>query len=80
MNARKIYNLIQTGNQQDAQQALFAMLSLLQELSTATFEVAYEVKQLTLRDPMGQRSRQWLSEFLELPKKGQLSSVGNRNH
>lgn len=69
MNAREIYNLIQTGNQQDAQQALFEMLSLLQELSTATFEVSYEVKQLTGREPMGQRPRQWLGEFLELPKK-----------
>lgn len=68
MKAREIYNLIQSGNQQDAQQALFEMLSLLQELSTAMFEVAYDVKQLALRDPMGQRSRQWLSEFLELPK------------
>lgn len=66
MNAREIYNLIQTGNQQDA---LFEMLALLQELSTATFETAYEVKQLAGRDPMGQRPRQWLSEFLELPKK-----------
>lgn len=70
MNAREIYNLIQTGNQQDAQQALLEMLSLLQELSTAMFEVAYDVKQLSLHEPMGQRSRQWLSEFLELPKKG----------
>jgi ribosomal protein L1 len=68
MKAREIYNLIQTGNQQDAQQALLETLSLLQELSTAMFEVAYEVKQMSLRDPMGQRSRQWLSEFLELPK------------
>lgn len=65
MNAREIYNLIQTGKQQDAQQALVEMLSLLQELSTAMFEVAYEVKQLALHDPLGQRSRQWLSEFLE---------------
>lgn len=71
MKAREICNLIQTGNQQDAQRALFEMLSLLQELSTAMFEVAYEVKQLALHDPMGQRSCQWLSEFLELPKKGQ---------
>lgn len=68
MKARGIYNLIQTGNQQDAQQALFEMLSLLQELSTAMLEVAYDVKQLALHEPMGQRSRQWLSEFLELPK------------
>lgn len=69
MTAREIYNLIQIGNQQDAQQALFEMLSLLQELSTATFEIRYSVEKLTGRDPMGQRPRQWLSEFLELPKK-----------
>lgn len=68
MKAREIYNLIQTGNQQDAQRALFEMLSLLQELSTAMFEISYDVKQRTGREPMGQRSRQWLSEFLELPK------------
>lgn len=69
MNAREIYNLIQTGNQQDAQRALFEMLSLLQELSTAMLETSYSVKQLTGRDPMGQRPRQWLGEFLELPKR-----------
>lgn len=68
MKAREIYNLIQTGNQQDAQRALFEMLGLLQELTTAMFEVAYDVKQVALHEPMGQRSRQWLSEFLELPK------------
>lgn len=70
MKAREIYNLIQTGNQQDAQRVQFEMLHMLQELSTATLEVAHEVKQLTGRDPMGQRPRQWLSEFLQLPKKG----------
>lgn len=70
MNAREIYNLIQTGNRQDTQQALSEVLGLLQELSTAMFETSYEIKQLTGRDPLGQRPRQWLSEFLELPKKG----------
>lgn len=69
MKAREIYNLIQTGNQQDAQRALFEILALLQELSTAMFEVRYSVEQLTGRDPMGQRPRQWLAEFLELPKR-----------
>jgi hypothetical protein len=68
MNASEIYNLIQTGNQQDAQRALFEMLSLLQELSTATLVMAHTVKGFTGHDPIGQRPRQWLSEFLELPK------------
>jgi hypothetical protein len=68
MNASEIYNLIQTGNQQDAQRALFEMLSLLQELSTATLVMAHTVREFTGHDPIGQRPRQWLSEFLELPK------------
>lgn len=69
MNAREIYNLIQTGNTVSMQQALFEQLSLLQELSTATLEMAHTVEEFTGHDPIGQRPRQWLSEFLELPKR-----------
>lgn len=68
MNARETYNAIQTGNREDAQQALFQLLAMVQELSTATLETAHSVKQLIGYDPLGQRPRQWLSEFLELPR------------
>lgn len=68
MNAREIYNLIQTGNQQDAQQALVELLALTQELSTAMLEMAHTVEEFSGHDPIEQRPRQWLSEFLELPK------------
>ena len=68
MNARETYDAIQSGNQQDAQQALFQLLAMVQELSTATLETAHSVKQLIGYDPLEQRSRQWLSEFLELPR------------
>lgn len=70
MNARETYNAIQSGNQQDAQQAMFQLLGMVQELATATLEMAHTVEEFTGHDPLGQRPRQWLSEFLELPKKG----------
>ena len=69
MNAREVYNAIQTGNREDAQQAMFQLLAMVQELSTATLEMAHSVKQLIGYDPLGQRSRLHLSEFLELPRK-----------
>lgn len=68
MTSREIYNLIQTGNSQSMQQALFEMLALTQELATATLEIAHKVKQQTGREPLSSRPRLWLSEFLELPK------------
>lgn len=69
MHAREVYNLIQTGNSTSMQQALFELLSLTQELATATLEMAHTVEEFTGHRPIGQRPRQWLSEFLELPKK-----------
>lgn len=68
MNARETYNAIQSGNQQDAQQAMFQLMCMVQELATATLEMAHTVEEFTGHDPIGQRPRQWLSEFLELPK------------
>lgn len=68
MNARETYNVIQSGNQRDAQQAMFQLLGMVQELATATLEMAHTVEEFTGHDPIGQRPRQWLSEFLELPK------------
>jgi hypothetical protein len=70
MNARETYNAIQSGNHSDAQQAIFQLLGMVQELATATLEMAHTVEEFTGHDPIGQRPRQWLSEFLELPKKG----------
>lgn len=65
MNARETYNAIQSGNQRDSQQAMFQLWGLVQELATATLEMAHTVED-TGHDPIGQRPRQWLSEFLEL--------------
>jgi hypothetical protein len=70
MNARETYNAIQTGNQKDAQQALFQLLGIVQELSGAVLAVAHDVEHgRSGRDPLTSRSRLWLSEFLELPSR-----------
>ena len=69
MNARETYDAIATGNQKDAQQALFQLLGMVQELSTATLELAYHVERLNGKDALNSRSRLWLSEFLELPRR-----------
>jgi hypothetical protein len=69
MNALETYNAIQTGNREDARQALFNLLAMVQELATATLEIAHSVEKATGRDPLGQRPRLWLSEFLELPRR-----------
>jgi len=69
MNSRETYNAIATGNREDAQQALFQLLAMVQELSTATLEMAHNVEGQTGHDPISSRSRLWLSEFLELPRR-----------
>lgn len=69
MNARETYNAIQSGSREDAQQAMFQVLGMVQELATAMLEMAHTLEGLTGNDPLGQRPRQWLTEFLELPKK-----------
>jgi len=68
MTAREIYNAIQRGDKESQQQALYELLALNQELATATLELAHHVKQLIGYDPVEQRPRLWLSEFLDLPK------------
>lgn len=69
MNARETYNAIQSGNRQDAQEAAFQLLAMVQELSTAVLTIAHTVEEFTGHDPIEQRPRLWLSEFLELPKR-----------
>jgi len=68
MNARETYNAIQTGNQQDAQQALFQLLGVVQELSRAVLELARNVEKQIGHDPIDSRSRLWLRDFLGLPR------------
>lgn len=46
MNARETYNAIQSGNQQDAQQAMFQLMGMVQELATATLEMAHTVERI----------------------------------
>ena len=67
MNAREVYNAIQTGNRDDQQQALFELLSQVQTLATAVLEIAGERKLRTGKDALSYRSRLILSEFIELP-------------
>lgn len=69
MNAKETYAAIQTGNRADTQEALLQLLGMVQELSTATLELAYTVEKLTGKDPLTSRPRLWLSEFLELPNR-----------
>lgn len=68
MNAKEIYDAIQTGNRQDAQQALFGLLAHIQTLTIATLEVAGDIRVKSGRDPLASGSRLILSEFLQLPK------------
>lgn len=68
MNARETYNAIQSGNQKDAQRALFQLLGMVQELSSGILEMVYCIEKATGQDSLGQRPRQWLREFLELPR------------
>lgn len=68
MNAREMYNAIQSNSRESQQQVLFELLSLVQTLSTATLELAGDVKHKTGHDPLQPRSRLLLSEFIELPK------------
>jgi hypothetical protein len=57
MTSTEIYRLIASGNRQkDAQQALFELLALTQELSTATIELAHHVEQLSGSDPLSSRA------------------------
>jgi hypothetical protein len=71
MNARETYNAIASGNSEDSRQALFQLLGMVQELSTATLELAYHVEWLNGKDALNSRSRLWLTEFLELPPRGE---------
>jgi hypothetical protein len=72
MNAREVYNAISSGNREDAQQALFQLLGMVQELSGAVLAIAHDVEHgRSGRDPLTSRSRLWLSEFLELPRREQ---------
>jgi hypothetical protein len=68
MNARETYNAIATGHREDQQQALFQLLGMVQELSTATLELAGRLERLNGKDALNPRSCLWLREFLELPR------------
>ena len=78
MNAKETYAAIQTGNRADTQEALLQLLGMVQELSTATLELAYTVEKLTGKDPLTSRPRLWMSEFLELPNR-QAKREANAN-
>lgn len=69
MNAREMYNAIQRNTREDQQQVLFELCGLIQVVSTAILEMAGGEKLRTGRDPLSDRSRLNLSEFIEL--KGQ---------
>lgn len=67
MNAREFYDAIQSGSRENQQQVLFELLGLVQTLSTATLELAGDVKLKTGKDPLASRSRNILSEFIGAP-------------
>lgn len=69
MNTREVYDAIQSGDKESARQAQFQLLRMVQQLSTAVLELAGVVEEQTGKDPLNQRSRLWLSEFLELPRR-----------
>lgn len=66
MNAREMYDAIQRGGLEDQQQVLFQLLGLAQTLSTAVLELAGREKLKTGTDPLMSKSREQLSEFVEL--------------
>jgi hypothetical protein len=68
MNAREVYDAIQTGNRDAVQQALFELLSQVQTLATATLELAGERKLRDGADPLSMRSRAILGDFIELSR------------
>lgn len=68
MNAREVYNAIETGNREDQRQALFELLTLVNALSFAVLELAGSMKLKDGNDPLGYRSRLLLSEFTESSK------------
>lgn len=68
MNAREIYNAIETGNREDQRQALFELLTMVNALSFAVLELAGSMKLKEGSDPLGYRSRLLLSEFTESSK------------
>lgn len=68
MNAREVYNAIETGNREDQRQALFELLTMVNALSFAVLELAGSMKLKEGSDPLGYRSRLLLSEFTESSK------------
>lgn len=66
MNAREMYDAIQSGSRENQQQVLFELLGLTQTISTAVLELAGTEKLRTGKDPLGYKSRLILSEFLGL--------------
>lgn len=66
MNSREMYSAIQRGTREDQQQVLFELLSVVTVASTAILGLAGYEKLKTGRDPLEDRSRWILSEFIEL--------------
>lgn len=69
MNAREMYNAIEHGSREDQQQVLFELCGYMQIVSTAILEMAGGEKLRTGRDPLSDRSRLNLSEFIELKER-----------
>lgn len=66
MNVREVYDTIRSNKPADQQQALFELLSLVETLSIAVLEVAGGLKQTTGGDPLMTKSRERLSEFIDV--------------
>ena len=65
MNARQVYNAIQSGDRDSQQQALFELLSQVQTLATAVLEIAGQERLDTGKDPLSMHSRNVLAGFVE---------------
>lgn len=68
MNAREMYNAINTGNREAQQQVSFELMSLVQTLSTAVLVLAGSWELRTGHNPLEQHQQTILRDFLELPR------------
>lgn len=68
MNAREVYNAIESDTRESRQQALFELLTMVNALSFAVLELAGSMKLKEGSDPLGYRSQLLLSEFTESSK------------
>ena len=70
MNARKPGKLARSGNRQEAEEALAALVSIAETLATAVLELAGERPLESGADPLSRRSRVLLEDWVGLAGEG----------